>query len=193
MIMHKVIMIIGLIGLLTGCGSDLVRFRAGGQGPGGIKGDPGDPGDTGTKGDSGIGCTIAKFLGFAEIVCGASKAKIYDGTRGLQGAKGDPGATGDKGDPGAAGVSMKMHPLPTYGECVALGDGVYAENEGDHADIYNNADCDHGPEPFKAYCDNMTDGEHDSSEHGNEICWVGRRQFSIEGADEAIRMYELSF
>jgi len=70
--------------------------------------------------------------------------------------------------------------LPVRGACVALGNGHYAENEGDHIDIYDNSVCDHSG-------DDDGDGVanavicNDMRFDGDEICLVGRVRYTLEG------------
>jgi len=177
--------------LITGCwenqeiitkgknGVDGMDGTPGVMGPRGPKGPKGDNGDQGLPGPKGV--TGEK---------GEKGDRGDKGDHGLPGVPGPKGPKGDKGDPGSPGSVLKVHPLPNRGECVDLGDGVWAENEGGHADIYNNDKCDHGPSPRDHYCNDMRDGE---SGNSNEVCWVGRRQFSIEGAYSDIVFYEIDF
>jgi hypothetical protein len=91
---------------------------------------------------------------------------------------------GPKGDKGDAGVVHKVTAIPVRGACVSLGNNLWVENEGSHADVYNNSYCDHGPSPRAVLCDDLEE---------KHICWVGNRQFSIAGIDSNMCIHELSF
>lgn len=87
------------------------------------------------------------------------------------------------------GNTLTIYDIPTRGQCVDLGDGVYVENEGNEADIYNNDDCDHGPGSKKVLCDDLKS----SNGKSESVCWVGRRQFSILGNGLDMKLYEIDF
>ena len=67
--------------------------------------------------------------------------------------------------------------IPVVGECTQLNDGVWIENEGNKADIYNNSDCNHNPLPKTAYCDNI---------YPLDMCQVGNFLFWIEGTNNTM-------
>lgn len=62
--------------------------------------------------------------------------------------------------------------IPVQGQCVLVEPGLWVENEGDHIDLYNNNQCDHGPSPFVALCDNT---------YQQELCAVQNFLFYITG------------
>lgn len=162
---------VGPRGLL---GAQGVQGDPGPAGPSGPKGLKGDTGDQGPRGLQGI------------------QGKQGDqGPRGLignDGPQGPAGPRGPKGDDGDPGVLLTVTKIPVHGQCVDLGGNIWIENEGAHADIYNNDLCDHGPSPRKVYCNNIK-----SDEGNSEVCWVGRRQFSIQGKYSSMHVYELDF
>lgn len=68
-----------------------------------INGTDGSDGANGTNGKDGIGCIVAQEIGLAWLICGDTKAAVYDGEQGIQGASGTKGDKGDKGHTGLAG------------------------------------------------------------------------------------------
>lgn len=72
---------------------------------------------------------------------------------------------------------VTKYSIPVVGECTQVNDGVWIENEGTHADVYNNSDCDHNPLPKTAYCDNLDPFE---------ICPLGEFLFWIEGTNNTM-------
>lgn len=208
--MKKLLALVSLL-LFIGCGENKHSFSetgpAGPQGEQGIKGDKGDKGNNGAKGETGLrglkgekGDTGAMGPKGEKGHTGKSGEKGHKGDTGPKGERGPKGENGldgkvgpkgDKGDKGDTGVLLKIHELPKRGACVSLGDGLYAENEGDHADIYANDRCNHTTNNG-VICNNMHDGEGKYAT-GNELCWVGCRQFSIEGQYDNIKLYEMNF
>jgi hypothetical protein len=91
---------------------------------------------------------------------------------------------GPQGDPGPPGVVLSILNIPVYGACVSLGGGLWVENEGTNIDVYNNYECDHGPPPYDALCNNV---------YEQETCWVGNMQFSITGTYGDMTLYILDF
>jgi len=78
--------------------------------------------------------------------------------------------------------ALKIYQTPTEGACVQVGEGVYVENEGSKADVYNNDQCNHSPEPNAAICDNLTPGH---------VCYAGTTQYSIQGTEDDMVVYVL--
>lgn len=72
----------------------------------------------------------------------------------------------------------------TVGGCYQLTDELWVENEGNHIDVYNNADCDHSPAPKAALCNNV---------YQQEICAVDNKLFYIEGTYEKMVTNMLEF
>lgn len=86
----------------------------------------------------------------------------------------------------------EMHPIeyhvvdaPIHGACYELvEDTLWAENEGDHIDVYNNSDCDHGPAPKGDYCNNV---------YEQEVCPVGDYLVYPEEAYTELKIHVLRF
>lgn len=164
------------------------------QGPQGLQGDPGVQGPIGPQGS--IGLTGAAGPQGVQGIQGVAGAKGATGATGPQGATGPTGpagaagATGPTGLTGPKGVITKITSIPTGGQCVNLGDGIYVENEGDHADIYNNSSCDHGPNPKKAYCDDMMT---ENSNIQSVSCRIGLRVFTVMGTYGNMEVFETDY
>ncbi len=74
--------------------------------------------------------------------------------------------------------------VPTKGTCIeVIEDEIWVENEGHHMDIYNNEDCDHGPDPKEVLCNNVHIGEVD--------CETGGYRYYIEYNYTDMVLYKL--
>ena len=158
-------------------------------------------------------CTVKYTNAGAEISCpGKNTVFIYngkdgvdgkdgadglngaDGINGQDGADGQDGTDGLDGQDGADGqdaVILEVFALPTQGACVNIGNGYYAENEGDHIDIYKNAACNHIGGGNGVICNDM---RHDHGSGAGEICWVENYiQFSVEYEYSDTVLYKLTF
>jgi len=129
---------------------------------------------------------IAFFILFG---CGTEKVRI-EGLAGKDGIDGIQGETGVKGIDGKDGVLLSIVSIPDKGECVFLGRNrdllpVWVENEGGHADYYNNDRCDHGPSPLSEYCNDIPE----SSKH----CWVGNFLFFTVGKQSEMKVHMLDY
>ena len=84
-------------------------------------------------------------------------------------------------------LSSAQVPTPICGPCYEIIPGlIWAENEGSHADIYNNNACVHGPSPKLAECDNL----YSSSD---ELCVVDNYIFIVEGGHSDMTISVLDF
>ena len=160
-------------------GKNGLNGKNGAQGPKGDKGDKGMTGAQGPKGNT-----------------GATGKQGPQGKQGIQGPKGATGSQGPKGADGKDGkngvdgndtIKTQVYLVPTYGKCVKLAPGIYAKNEGDHADIYNNDECRHSGGNRIAICNDLTDAEDTDKYTQNEVCEVIRSteiyQYTIQGQD----------
>ena len=79
-----------------------------------------------------------------------------------------------------------VHDLPDRGACVQISEDLWAENEGNHVDIYNNPDCDHSGGTNEVICNDLR-------EVWDEVCWIGTTNFTVEGTYSDTKLYEVSF
>lgn len=145
-------------GFVSGDGQVIL---VGPQGEPGIQGQQGPVGPKGDKGEAGL-----------QGLPGPQGPKGDRGEQGLQGPVGPQGEQGPAGQDATACTQLEVFPIPVRGACVSVAEGIWVENEGTHADIYNNDLCDHGPDPLQHYCDDLKP---------NHLCWVETSQFSLTG------------
>lgn len=140
---------------------------------------------------------------------GATGAQGLPGINGEDGAKGMTGAQGPQGPQGVQGVqgvpgkdgadatevllSAQVYRVPTRGKCVELIPGkLWAENEGDHADIYLTDDCTHGSNDINVHCLDLSDAE--GNANPNEVCeyinFTELRTYTIQGQFEDMCIIE---
>jgi hypothetical protein len=115
------------------------------------------------------------------------------GPQGAPGAQGPQGAQGPRGIQGPAGPKgsvVRIVSIPKKGACISLGDDVWVENEGSHADIYNNSNCDHGPSPKAVLCNDL---EGQSTNVESKACRVGLRVFTIQGRHNTMELFEVDY
>lgn len=147
----------------------------GAQGPRGLTGAQGPRGLTGAQGPQGPQ--------------GAAGKDGVQGPRGLTGLQGPAGPEGPKGEDGVA--TAKVHVLPTRGACVSIGNGFYAENEGSHADIYRNSDCDHIDGSNGVMCDDLAQYDKDGDMQTCTVIFPTKVfEFTITGRYEDICIVE---
>ena len=187
----KVIILIMCLVLLAGCNKDeaTVNTGSGGvAGPAGPTGPTGEAGVVGLQGEQGIQGPQG-----IQGLTGATGAAGSQGLTGATGSNGQTGAIGPQGlagATGAKGVIAKITQINTQGVCIHLGDSIYVENEGDHADLYNNSTCDYSPNPKKKYCDNM---KTESNNLESIACRVGLRVFTIQKTYGSMEIFELDY
>jgi len=100
------------------------------------------------------------------------------GSTGEQGEQGNTGEQGSLGDEGLPGTFLTKIPLPLVNDCVQVGLGLYAQNEGSRVDIAADDLCSSN------ICDNVD---------LQEVCWVGNIQFSIQGKNGDMILHKLEF
>lgn len=111
------------------------------------------------------------------------------GVPGLQGLQGDKGNGGEMGPPGPAGqdanscLYLTIDELDHQGQCLFVGNDIWVEHEGGKVDVYNNSDCDHGPAPREAYCNDL--GK-------NEVCWAGTSRIEVVKDGLNWKVYKLN-
>ena len=136
------------------------RGEQGSQGLAGTQGVQGEKGDTGDAGLPG-----------------------EQGSQGLQGPQGEAGPQGLPGNDAPACAYLTIDRLEYQGQCLYLGNDLWAEHEGGKVDIYNNAQCDHGPSPKKSHCDNLCNGQ---------SCWVGTNKIEVFKDGHDWKVYKLN-
>lgn len=145
------------------------------DGTNGVNGKDGATGLTGKQGLQGV--TGEKGM------TGATGAKGMTGATGPQGIAGIDGSDGADGIDGDNTIFTQVFKLPILNSCRSVAPGIWAKNEGDHADIYNNIGCRHSGGTDIAYCNDLTDAEDNGL--SNEICEVifdnEIYQFTIQG------------
>lgn len=99
----------------------------------------------------------------ADGVNGIDGANGIDGQDGVKGDQGDKGDKGDQGDRGENGVILSTFPIPDRRDCVQVAESLWIENDGRDADVFNNDQCDRGPDPFEKVCDDVREGH---------VCWA---------------------
>lgn len=129
---------------------------------------------------------ILIVLVFSFNNCGKETVRI----EGIDGKPGIDGQSGPKGLDGKDGVLLSIVSIPNRGECVFLGHTVnqvpvWAENETQHADYYNNDQCDHGPSPFTEYCDNTVEED--------KHCLIDNWELKTHGVEGEMKVYILRF
>jgi len=96
------------------------------------------------------------------------------------------GPQGLQGPAGAACepcVYLTIDTLEHEGQCLFVGDDVWVEHEGGKVDVYNNAQCDHDPDPNQSYCDNLTE---------NKTCWAGTSRVDVVKNGSEWKVYKLN-
>lgn len=163
----------------------------GSDGKNGLNGQNGADGLNGKDGEDGDDCKIVDSADGAKITCGGATVEVEDGKDGADGQDGTNGLNGKdgkdglNGKDGTDGVVLSTVLAPITGKCYNVAPGIWVENEGDHADVYNNNQCSHLGKAEKyndagAICNDIEPyGKFDYS--SGEICWVGDLQVSIEG------------
>lgn len=115
-------------------------------------------------------CTVIKSGKKATITCpDGTSVTLEDGNNGMDGQD---------------SVVHSSMPIPTTEECYSVAPNVWVENEGNHIDVYNNADCDHGPLPKTEYCNNV---------YEQEMCPVGILLFYPEDTYKDMVIHMLKF
>ena len=178
----------------------------------------GAAGNPGQNGLDGASCIATQTTNGVQFNCGSSTAVIKNGINGVgsvgpkgdqgqsivgpmgpSGAVGPIGKTGDKGATGPQGTAgangkdgascsvLKIHDISESDNCVSLGDGVYVTYKGDKVDFYNTNTCDY--KNSSMYCKDV-DSKYGKSE---DICWIGKKQFTIVRHDDTMKIYELNF
>lgn len=109
-----------------------------------------------------IGCDNARFTHKRVDECitvvedSTPVVKCTDGTTiDLTPVAGSDGNDGSDGQDGAPGSIYREISIPVRGRCVKVSQDIYVENEGGHADIYNNNRCVHGPLPQIVLCNDI--------------------------------------
>ena len=153
----------------------------GDRGAPGPKGDKGDKGATGAQGEQGVQGEQGEKGDTGEA--GAQGETGETGAQGEQGLQGETGEQGPPGDPASAGLFLTVETIASDGQCKYMGDDIWVEHEGSVVDVYNNDDCDHGPVPKIAYCNNM-------GHYG--FCWVDTHRVEAKKNGSAWVIYKLS-